>query len=99
MSSLRGSLQKLPTITEQNRSIRVKVGIKKDGKQVPTVRARFDEWAIDFSVKWQPTLTNQDVIIGILQVAGENIGLGALRPEKSGRHMYGTFAVQYEEEE
>jgi hypothetical protein len=70
--------------------------IKKDGKQIPVVRSRFDEWCIDFTVVWQPSFTNQDVIIQILQVAGESIGLGCLRPEKSGRQSYGTFRVMYE---
>jgi hypothetical protein len=67
--------------------------IKKDGKHIPVVRARFDEWAIDFTIRWQAVLTNEDVILGILAVAGESIGLGCLRPGKSGRQMYGTFKI------
>ncbi|MCJ7760896.1 hypothetical protein MUP59_07150 [Candidatus Bathyarchaeota archaeon] len=67
---------------------------KKDGKSIPTVRARFDVWSMKFEIKWQPTMTNIQTIIRILEVAGENIGIGPRRPEKSGTQEFGTFTVR-----
>lgn len=68
--------------------------IKKDGKSIPTVRARFDEWQLNFTIEFTPTFTNIDTITSILAVAGEVIGLGPRRPEKSGQRLYGTFELK-----
>jgi hypothetical protein len=67
--------------------------IKKDGKSIPSVRARFDEWKITFTVGYSPQFTNIETITNILKVAGEVIGIGPRRMEKSGQPDYGVFKL------
>ncbi len=67
--------------------------IKKTGQSIPTVRARFDEWQMTFTVSFMPEFTNVDQIYHIFSIAGMLIGLGCRRPEKAGQRLYGTFDV------
>jgi hypothetical protein len=66
---------------------------KHDGTSIASVRVRYDEWGFNFNVRWQPTMTNLDAIMSLVDIAGENIGLGCRRPEKSGQQEYGTFKL------
>lgn len=68
--------------------------IKKTGASLPVIRARFDEWELHVPIRWQEHLTNISTILAIFEVAGENIGLGCRRPQKSGSQLYGTFVVE-----
>lgn len=67
--------------------------IKKNGNSIPVVRARFDEWQIKFVVGYSPSFCNTDTISHTLSVAGELVGLGARRMQKSGQRLYGAFKL------
>lgn len=67
---------------------------KKTGQSVPTTRAKFEEWEMTFDVGFSPQFTNIETIAGILKVAGEVIGLGPRRMERSGQPDYGVFRLK-----
>lgn len=56
-------------------------------------RPRFDEWAVTFTIEYDPVLVPEPkLIVDILQDAGGRIGVGDYRPHKNG--WFGRFAVQ-----
>ena len=54
-------------------------------------RAKFDTWAIVFTVDCDDELVDREKLTKWLEIAGRRIGLGDWRPEKSG--MHGRFTV------
>jgi hypothetical protein len=54
-------------------------------------RARFNEWAIKFSMRIDETILSEALVRQLLTEGGEQIGIGDFRPEKGG--PFGTFAL------
>ncbi|MHC5033452.1 MAG: hypothetical protein ACYTFZ_00225 [Planctomycetota bacterium] len=63
-------------------------GVRVTGRRIMRCRPRFDEWAVEFEVMYDPTLIDEDVLIGIVEAAGRTTGLGDYRPR------FGRFDVQ-----
>ena len=59
--------------------------------RIPRTRAKFDEWAVTFTVEADEELVDQHQLEEWFTLAGRRIGLGDWRPEKSGD--YGRFTV------
>jgi hypothetical protein len=56
-------------------------------------RPRFDEWACEFTIEYDPLLIrNPKLIVDILQDAGNRIGVGDYRPARKG--FFGRFLVK-----
>jgi hypothetical protein len=55
-------------------------------------RAKFDApWSLGFTVEVNPELVGEQELAGWLEIAGDRVGLGDWRPEKSGG--YGRFRL------
>jgi hypothetical protein len=54
--------------------------------RVQRTRPRFDEWSLQFDVKFLPSLLNAKDVRGFVELAGEQVGLGDWRP-RFGRFM------------
>jgi hypothetical protein len=60
-------------------------------------RPRFDDWGAKFSLKINDSLISTELVHQLLNEAGEQIGIGDFRPEKTG--PFGTFrVVKFDEE-
>ena len=55
-------------------------------------RAKFNEWALTFTVEVDPELIDQDQLLNWLDIGGRRLGLGDWRPQTSGTH--GRFEVK-----
>ena len=58
--------------------IRTSVGV--NGKRVMRVRPIFPEWALEFTLSYDPQVFNADAVKEILEAAGRYIGIGTWRP-------------------
>lgn len=61
--------------------------VKVNGSAVMRTRARFDEWAFDMEVRFDPEMLDSGQIDQILQIGGDAIGCGEWRPK------FGRFEV------
>lgn len=59
-------------------------GVVVQRNRVLRTRAKFDEWAITFTVEVDPELVDVEQLVTWLDIGGRRIGLGDWRPEKSG---------------
>lgn len=74
---------------ELAKSAQFTVGVVVQRARVLRTRAKFDEWAIVFTVEVDEELVDQQQLTAWLDIAGRRLGLGDWRPEKSGH--YGRF--------
>ena len=57
--------------------------------RVSRMRPRFNEWAADIEVEYDPNMLNEAEIKEIVKIAGESIGIGDWRPR------FGRFKVEF----
>jgi len=54
-------------------------------------RPRFDKWAAEFQIVYAPALVDADALLGVLDDAGQRIGVGDYRMARGG--PFGRFGV------
>ena len=64
-------------------------GVVVQRQRVLRTRAKFDDWAITFTVEVDEELVDRQQLTTWLDIAGRRLGLGDWRPQKSGH--YGRF--------
>ena len=69
--------------------------VKVGQSRIMRTRAKFDDWSVVFKVNAEDSLVDQQQLETWLKIAGEQIGIGDWRPDKSG--FYGTFDTEYVE--
>lgn len=72
------------------------VVIKATQGRVLRYRARLDDWQVQFSVSWDPTLLKESEVRRIVDDAGSRVGLLDFRPEHKG--PFGRFVVVHWED-
>ena len=77
------------TVSELGKSVQFTVGVVVQRARILRTRAKFDEWAVTFTVEVDDELVDKEQLASWLDIAGRRIGLGDWRPEKSGH--YGRF--------
>lgn len=77
------------TVEELCKTVQFTVGVVVQRSRVLRTRAKFDEWAVTFTVDTDPELVDKAQLASWLDIAGRRIGLGDWRPEKSG--SFGRF--------
>lgn len=70
--------------------VRSAVNAKTQGR-IAVCRPRIDQWTLQVRLRINEDVLSEDIIHKLLQDGGEQIGLGAFRPEKGGR--FGLFRV------
>ena len=80
------------TVDELGKKAQFTVGVVVQRNRILRTRAKFDQWACDFTVEVDDELVDKDQLLTWLDIAGRRIGLGDWRPEKSGD--YGRFEVE-----
>jgi hypothetical protein len=71
----------------EDERFRMRTGARVGMSRVQRTRPRFDDWALQFDVKFIDTLLNADHLRSFLVIAGEQVGLGDWRPR------FGRFLV------
>ena len=79
------------TAEELGVSAQFVTGVVVQRNRLLRTRAKFDEWAITFTVEADPELVDQQQLATWLDIAGRRLGIGDWRPQKSGR--YGRFSL------
>ena len=77
------------TVNELGKSVQFTVAVVVQRARILRTRAKFDEWAVTFTVEVDDELVDKEQLATWLDIAGRRIGLGDWRPEKSGH--YGRF--------
>jgi len=67
----------------------------RSGSGHPIIRPMYDNWAAVLRIRYDSQSLTADQIVNLLNRAGENIGIGAFSPQKSGD--FGTFRVKERE--
>lgn len=80
------------TAEELGRTAQFTVGVVVQRNRVLRTRAKFDDWAITFTVEADDELVDKEQLAHWLDIGGRRIGLGDWRPEKSGH--YGRFETK-----
>ena len=87
------------TVAELSQKAQFTVPVRVGQSRVLRTRARFDEWAVEFTVECDPEQVDATQLAEWLDIAGRRIGLGDWRPEKSGRFgRFKTLAIEEVEE-
>ena len=84
------------TAEELCKTVQFTTGVVVQRNRILRTRAKFDEWAVTFTVEADDELVDERQLGVWLDIAGRRIGLGNWRPEKSGH--YGRFALESIEE-
>ncbi len=84
------------TVEELCRTAQFTTGVVVQRNRILRTRAKFDEWAVTFTVECDDELVDERQLAVWLDIAGRRIGLGDWRPEKSGH--YGRFVTESIEE-
>jgi len=63
------------------------------GSKILRCMPMFPNWSLSFELKFQSEAVDPDILQQMLEYAGENCGLGTLRP-RHGRFMVESFAVK-----
>lgn len=67
---------------------------KQKGGAIPVVYAQIElPWRIDVEVEYASAITNLQEIVEIMEYAGDFVGIGCRRPERSGQGDYGRFTL------
>lgn len=61
-------------------------------RKIDRTRPMFEEWWLDTTYHYNPTVLDEDQLWQILELAGEQVGLLDWRPAKGGK--YGRFTVE-----
>ena len=77
------------TAAELCKTVQFTAGVVVQRSRILRTRAKFDEWAVTFTVEADDELVDAEQLASWLDIAGRRIGLGDWRPEKSGH--YGRF--------
>ena len=80
------------TAEELCKSVQFTTGVVVQRNRILRTRAKFDEWAVTFTVECDDELVDERQLAVWLDIAGRRIGLGDWRPEKSGH--YGRFLME-----
>lgn len=67
---------------------RLTVGVRVQQNRVQRTRPKFDDWAAEVEVTFDPEQINKGDLLDIARIAGENIGIGDWRPK------FGRFSVE-----
>ena len=84
------------TVEELCKTVQFTTGVVVQRNRILRTRAKFDEWAVTFTVECDDELVDERQLAAWLDIAGRRIGLGDWRPEKSGHH--GRFVTESVEE-
>ena len=84
------------TADELCKTVQFTTGVVVQRNRILRTRAKFDEWAVTFTVECDDELVDERQLAVWLDIAGRRIGLGDWRPEKSGH--YGRFLMESIEE-
>ena len=79
------------TVEELGKSTQFTTGVVVQRSRILRTRAKFDEWGLVFTIEGEDALVQKEQLEQWLTIAGNRIGLGDWRPEKSGD--YGRFAL------
>ena len=79
------------TKEELGKSAQFTVPVKVGMARVLRTRAMFKTWSVTFIVDVDDELVDQEQLTTWLEIAGQRLGLGDWRPQKSG--LYGRFEV------
>jgi hypothetical protein len=79
---------KTPDELWEDERFRFTHAVKVNGSAVMRTRVRFDQWAFDMEVRYDPELIDLGQLHQIMQIAADMIGCGEWRPR------YGRFKVQ-----
>ena len=77
------------TVDELGKTAQFTVAVVVQRSRVARTRAKFDDWAVTFTLEVDPELVDAEQLDSWLDIAGRRIGLGDWRPTKSGH--YGRF--------
>lgn len=94
MTRLKGSifiLEEMIPLTGDDPQCSIMSARNNRGQVVPTIRGRFNRWAMRVPVQFTSEIT-QEQLVNLFAHAGYSVGIGAFRPQCSG--MYGRFAVK-----
>ena len=80
------------TVAELSKSTQFVVPVVVQRARILRTRARFDEWAIVFTVEVDAELVDKKQLESWLDISGRRIGLCDWRPEKSG--SFGRFTTE-----
>ena len=84
------------TAEELCKTVQFTTGVVVQRNRILRTRAKFDEWAVTFTVEADDELADERQLAASLDIAGRRIGLGDWRPEKSGH--YGRLLIEEIEE-
>ena len=80
------------TVAELSKSTQFVVPVVVQRARILRTRAKFDEWAVVFTVEVDDELVDKKQLESWLDIAGRRIGLCDWRPEKSG--SFGRFVTE-----
>lgn len=86
-----GGLTPIKGRPEMDTSI-VRIGNFSNKVATPRYRGRFDEWEMEFEIKYNANVISPEQIANLFETAGFSIGLCEWRPEKRGSH--GMFQLK-----
>jgi hypothetical protein len=72
----------------QNPAFRLRTAVRIRGSRTMRTRPLFDDWSVEFTVHYLPTLIDRDEVVDLYRIAGFTQGLGDWRP------VNGTFEVR-----
>lgn len=67
------------------------VVVPSTGGRIVCHRPRVDEWELEFTLDWDDSEFNENIVRELVDRAGKNIGLCEFRPSRKG--MFGRFVV------
>ena len=74
------------TLEEWSRKCQFPAVVRNQQSRIIRTRARFIEWGCEFTIDTDPADVDRARLEEWIKVAGNRIGLGDWRPQKSGRH-------------
>ena len=72
----------------QDKRFRLREGVNVHGARTMRTRPVFNDWSVEFTVQYLPTLLDRDEVFETYQIAGFTRGLGDWRPQN------GTFEAE-----